>query len=149
VVGKEFLIDPYFDHNDNLWYLIEVNLTAHETVIIRQRFEITRLNIIVNNLEEYESSSYRAQKYDKYRDMYLAQETEHEVLSPELIALSKKIVDGEDSPLIKAERIYEWIGDNIEYDKAYKGGGALNTYLEGKGTCGDYTDLMITLLRMD
>ncbi len=148
VVGKEFLIDPYFDQNDNSWYLIEVNLTAHETVIIRQRFEITRLNIIVNNLEEYESSSYRAQKYDKYRDMYLAQETEREVLSPELIVLSKKIVDSEDSPLIKAERIYEWIGDNIEYDKAYKGGGALNTYLEGKGTCGDYTDLMITLLRI-
>ena len=146
VVGKDFLINSYIDRNGNVLYLIEVNLTAHEKVVVRQIFEITRLNIIVNNLEDYESSSYRA--LDNDMDRYLAQEPEREVLNPELIRLSKSIVGNEDSPLIKAERIYEWIGDNIEYNKAYKGGGALNTYLEGKGTCGDYTDLMITLLRI-
>ena len=146
VVGKDFLINSYTDRNGNVLYIIEVNLTAHEKVVVKQVFEITRLNIIINNLEDYESSSYRTQNYEM--DRYLAHDPEHEVLSPELISLSKKIVGEEDSPLVKAERIYEWIGENIEYDKAYKGGGALNTYLEGKGTCGDYTDLMITLLRI-
>ncbi len=85
VLGKDFLINSYNDRNDNVLYLIEVNLTAHEKVLVRQVFEITRLNIIVNNLEDYESSSYRAQKYDKYRNIYLAHEPEREVLSPELI----------------------------------------------------------------
>lgn len=148
VNGKDFLIESYTDRNDNLFYLIQVNLVAHEKVVVRQVFEITRLNIIINNIEDYDNLSYKAQKYDKYRELYLAEEPEREVLNPELIALSKEIVGKEGSPLGKAERIYEWIEDNIEYDKAYKGGGALNTYLEGKGTCGDYTDLMITLLRI-
>ena len=142
--GKYFSIEPYTDQAGNLFYLIELNLTAYERVRVAQIFEITRMNIIVNTIEHNEIRSNRIKKYEKF----LTNETDLEVHNSKLRALSKKIVGDEKSPLVKAEKIYQWIGDTIKYDRKYKGGGALNTYLERAGTCGDFTDLMITLLRI-
>ena len=70
---------------------------------------------------------------------------------------AKKLVVNDNSDKLKAKRIYNWIGSNISYDhdKANKvlnnnfdiKSGAIQTYIDKKGICFDYSCLYVAMCR--
>jgi transglutaminase-like putative cysteine protease len=68
---------------------------------------------------------------------------------PALISLSNSIVYPSDSAVVKANKIINWISQNIEYNDSLDVEiGASNAYGNLTGDCSEYSSLMITLLRI-
>ncbi|MHA1727193.1 MAG: transglutaminase-like domain-containing protein [Promethearchaeota archaeon] len=71
-----------------------------------------------------------------------------EVNNTDLISKSNEICNEKSTIVEKARAVQNWIIDNIEYEIVGQDQGALQTYLDGRGDCSDFTSLMITLLRI-
>ena len=68
---------------------------------------------------------------------------------PNLISLSNSIVSPSDSPIVKAQKIMNWICDNIVYNDSLDVEiGASSAYANLTGDCSEFSSLMITLLRI-
>ena len=67
-----------------------------------------------------------------------------------LIELSDSIVSPEDNPIEKAEKICNWVSNNLDYNGNLPAQekGALWAYNNLEGDCSEYSSLMITLLRI-
>jgi len=67
-----------------------------------------------------------------------------------LIELSNELVNPENNPIKKAEKIFDWISDNLEYNGNLPAQekGALWAYNNLEGDCSEYSSLMVTLLRI-
>ena len=67
-----------------------------------------------------------------------------------LIELSNNIVNNKDNPIDKAEKICNWISDNLDYNGNLPAQekGALWAYTNLEGDCSEYSSLMVTLLRI-
>ena len=146
-IGGSPEIIPYLDEFDNAYKDFIVKVETLSNVDIFQSYEIKVLDVKLRNTEDIDFDSYRGldQTYDKY---WMDEEKDCEISSLDLIELSNDIASKYDGPIEKAEAIFTWICENIEYDDEYKGGGALSTYFTKKGTCGDFSDLMMALLRI-
>jgi hypothetical protein len=70
--------------------------------------------------------------------------------NPSLISLSNSIVDSSDNPIEKAEKIFDWVSDNLDYNGNLppQEKGALWAYNNLEGDCSEYSSLMVTLLRI-
>jgi len=66
-----------------------------------------------------------------------------------IVEKANEIVEETDNDYVKAEKVYEWVRNNIEYMYSGEGvpGGALQTLTVGKGTCHSYATLYAALLR--
>jgi len=75
----------------------------------------------------------------------------HVAFTPEIKALSAKIVGSETNPMLKAKKIYAWISDNLQYSYAteYSTITNISDYCRshGYGDCGQQGLLFITLCR--
>jgi transglutaminase-like putative cysteine protease len=67
-----------------------------------------------------------------------------------LEAEANRIVLGSTDDIEKSHRIFRWIRSNIDYDKNRLGNyrGALQTYNERKGVCGESAALQVTMERL-
>ncbi len=65
-----------------------------------------------------------------------------------MISLSNSIVNPTDNPVEKARDIFNWIEPNIEYEIQEEEIGAFEAYNQRIGDCSEYSDLFITLLRI-
>lgn len=78
-------------------------------------------------------------------------ERPHIVFTPEIKALSKKIVGSETNPCLKAKKIYDWLADHMLYSYAleYSTSRNLSDYCRAKGygDCGQQALLFMTLCR--
>lgn len=70
--------------------------------------------------------------------------------NPSLIELSNNIVNPNDNPIEKAQKISNWVSNNIDYNGNLPSQekGALWAYNNLEGDCSEYSNLMITLLRI-
>lgn len=70
--------------------------------------------------------------------------------NPLLIELSNNIVNIKDNPIDKADKICNWISDNINYNENLPAQekGALWAYTNLEGDCSEFSSLMVTLLRI-
>jgi transglutaminase-like putative cysteine protease len=80
-------------------------------------------------------------------------EAPHVVFTPELRALSQRIVGDETNPYFKAKKCFDWIADNIKYSYAieYSTIRNISDYCRSKGygDCGQEALLFITLCRLN
>ena len=83
---------------------------------------------------------------------YMA-ESPHVVFTPELRALSQRIVGDETNPYFKAKKCFDWIADNIKYSYAieYSTIRNISDYCRSKGygDCGQEAMLFIALCRLN
>jgi transglutaminase-like putative cysteine protease len=77
----------------------------------------------------------------------------HVAFTPKMRELSQTIVGDETNPCIKAKKIFDWIGSNIQYSFAieYSTIPNISEYCrnQGYGDCGQEALLLITLCRMN
>lgn len=77
----------------------------------------------------------------------------HVSFSPEVRALSKRLVGNDTNPWVKAKRFYDWIADNIHYSYAveYSTIRNISEYCleRGYGDCGQEALLFISLCRLN
>jgi transglutaminase-like putative cysteine protease len=78
-------------------------------------------------------------------------EAPHVVFTPEIKALSAKIVGNETNPMLKAKKIYDWLSDNLQYSYSleYSTMRNISDYTRSHcyGDCGQQALLFITLCR--
>jgi transglutaminase-like putative cysteine protease len=118
-------------------------------VSLSQKYVIELNAIAFQEIDKSEIGSYEIT--DEIFELYCNRaEPYYEREDPSLITLSNSIVSPDDNPIEKAEKIYEWVSDNLNY----KGNlppqekGALWAYNNLEGDCSEYSSLMITLLRI-
>lgn len=99
------------------------------------------------------ADSVRALKGNANLEPYLIEEAPHIVFSPELQALSKRIVGTETNPYRIAQLLFEWIDEHTPWASAreYSSIRCIPQYAyeNGHGDCGIQTLFFITLCRMN
>ncbi|WP_292759415.1 transglutaminase domain-containing protein, partial [Methanobacterium sp.] len=79
---------------------------------------------------------------------YLQATTNCEVNDPRIIALAQSITSGATSSYDKAQRIFNWVRDNIDYSYYYDSQkGAIGTLSSGSANCCDHSHLIVALSR--
>lgn len=141
-------------------YLISPEAQPHRSIYMEkqaQKGEWTEFSFDVEYTayDEWQDLEKRTiQPYDTASELYKTFTTErenHVIFTPELKALSKKIVGNETDPLRKAWLIYDWIGKNIPWASALEYSTMPNIpaycIANNSGDCGMKALLYITLLR--
>ena len=87
-------------------------------------------------------------------EQFLAEKPPHIVFTPEMLALSKQIIKNpKDTKLQKAQKIYNWIAENINYSFAPEYSTIANLsqtcLINRAGDCGQAAFLFITLCRIN
>lgn len=80
-------------------------------------------------------------------------EAPHVVFTPELRALSRRIIGGETNPAVQAKKFYDWIAENIKYSYALEYSTIRNIsdycMTKGYGDCGQEALLFVALCRLN
>ncbi|MEJ2248905.1 MAG: transglutaminase-like domain-containing protein [Candidatus Lokiarchaeota archaeon] len=148
IIGNDTTIHHTIDKFNNSYNLFNTTLNLNEKVMIVQNYTI-KLNAISfdqinnSNIGEYEPKNEIFALFCNKTEKYF------EIDNLGLINASNNIVGSSTNPIEKAKKIYNWIGKNINYDGSLsEEKGALWAFLNKKGDCSEFSDLMITLLRI-
>jgi transglutaminase-like putative cysteine protease len=137
------------DRFNNTYDLFNATLASEGIIKLNQKYIITLNAIKFQVIQESEIGTYDTSNY--MFDLYCNKsEIYYERNDPSLIALSNSIVSPSDNPVEKAQKIFTWVSDNIEYNGnlPLQERGALWAYQNLEGDCSEYTSLMVTLLRI-
>lgn len=119
----------------------EVSLSQKYSIELN---EIRFQDIDVSEIGLYDMSDEFFKLYCNHSEPYYERD------NPLLIELSNNIVNIKDNPIDKADKICNWISDNIDYNGNLPAQekGALWAYTNLKGDCSEFSSLMVTLLRI-
>ena len=79
---------------------------------------------------------------------YLQATLNCQVNDPSIIAKAQSITSGATSSYDKAQRVFNWVRDNLEYSMYYDSQkGAVNTLASGSANCCDHSHLVVALSR--
>ena len=143
--------DPPFvlqDTFNNTYDLFNNTLSYNEQITVNQIYNITLNEVVFKDISGvsavYNLSDNMFELYCNKSELY------YERNNTALIAKSNDIVGSITDPVLKAERIYDWVSDNIEYEENLPAQemGALWAFTYKKGDCSEYSSLMVTLLRI-
>ncbi len=141
------------DRFQNKLLVITANLSSGETVSASSEYEITITEVDFESAKPIEiiGEDTRDEIYALYSNQ---NDTYYQGSNQELINLSYNIVGNETDSIKIARKIVTWISTNIKYSKySYKfyidmSWGALETFQTREGVCWDFSELMVTLLRI-
>ncbi len=145
-----------FDKFNNGFLDMNINLSFGDILSLSTIYEFKINNIDFENMKDVNVNNYNLNSeifklYCNDNDYFYQGSNSH------LNNLSNYITGNEKNPIKIAKKINTWISDNIEYGNRYTDDyfpfrdylfGALETYVTKQGNCRDYSDLMVTLLRI-
>jgi len=143
------IIIGHHDKFNNTYDSFNASLLVGEKVTFNQKY-IVKLNeiefqeILDEDIGDYDTSEIIFDLYCNYSEIYYERD------DPTLISLSNSIVSYDDNPIEKAQKIIEWVSNNLTYNGnlPFQEKGALWAYNNREGDCSEYSSLMITLLRI-
>jgi len=146
--GYDWINQGYVDKFGNTFDLFNGTLDYNEKITLHQEYEVKLNEIYFKDIDDDDIGTWPDASDDIYT-LYNVSEECFECYDPDLIARSNSIVKSSDNAVEKAEKIYDWVKDNLDYDE-YNGGdrGANWAYDNREGDCSEFSDLMITLLRI-
>lgn len=127
----------------NASLLVDEKVTFNQNYIVKLN-EIEFQEIIDEDIGDYDMSQVIFDLYCNHSEPYYERD------DPILINLSNSIVSYDDNPIEKAQKIIEWVSNNLTYNDHLPSQemGALWAYNNREGDCSEYSSLMITLLRI-
>lgn len=146
ITGYDEINKGVLDKFNNSYDIFNTTLSRYERLTLNQKYNITLNEIKFNDIQSEDIGVYDFG--DEIFTLYNTTEIFYECDNPSLVELSNSIVNPTDTPVEKAQGIFNWIVNNIEYKKQDEEIGALEAYNQGVGDCSDFSDLMITLLRI-
>ncbi len=143
------------DRFQNNLFVYTANLSNKESISILNEYEITISEVDFESIDKIETSENAINTKEEIFNLYSNQsDTFYQGSNQELIDLSDNIVGNETDSIKIAHKIVTWISINIKYgrerDKFYvnMNWGALRTFGTKTGICWDFSELMVTLLRI-
>ncbi|MFX1419102.1 MAG: transglutaminase family protein, partial [Promethearchaeota archaeon] len=140
--------EGHHDKFNNTYDSFNATLSPDESISFDQRY-IVKLNAITfQDIEPADIGVYDTS--DEMFELYCNNSEQfYERDDSDLITLSNNIVDVNDSIVIKAEKICDWVSKYIVYNRYLdEEMGALWAYENLQGDCSEYSSLMVTLLRI-
>ncbi len=137
--------ESWFEMGNELLVFEKDELEPGET------WEITAENEVVVFETYYDVDNMEPKSYDTDSQLY-QQYTAPDEMSPADEEVIKEraadIVGDAEGPIDKAEKIFDWVKDYLEYVPPGNVG-ALEAYKTGEGVCADYSDLFVALARAE
>ncbi len=142
------------DKFDNGFVNMELNFSLRDMISASNFYEFK-----INNINFKSRKDVTVEDYDKNSNIFKLYCNNDDIFyqgyNSQLLNLSNYIVGNETNPIKIAHKIITWISNNIEYGDRYYNEfdfedpwGVLETYLTKKGKCKDFSELMVTLLRI-
>jgi len=143
--------DPfiYRDRFNNTYDIFNgTSLSPSETITLNQQYEVTLNEVFFNDINpseigEYDTSDEIFSLYCNNSEVYYERDDFN------INATSYSIVNPSDNPIVKAQKINDWVVDHLVYDDSLSPQemGAKWAYDNQLGDCSEYSSLLVTLLR--
>jgi len=143
--------DPfiYRDRFNNTYDIFNgTSLSTNDTITLNQQYEVTLNEVSFNNVNTSEIGVYDTS--DEMFSLYCNNsEVYYERDDVNINATSYSIVNPSDNPIVKAQKINDWVVDHLVYSDTLPAQemGAKWAYDNQLGDCSEYSSLMVTLLR--
>ena len=138
------------DKFNNTYDLFNASLSSGQSIALSQTYDVILNEVVFRDIDDYEIGNYNMN--DEIFDLYCNQtEIYFDIEDSNLIFASNNLtgISPPDNPIEKAKKIGNWVGSHLEYDETLtEEKGALWAYINERGDCSEFSDLMITLLRI-
>ena len=149
IIGSDPTPLIYRDKFNNTYDVFNAtNLLPSETITLNQKYqvklnEVNFYNINSSEIGVYDTSDEIFALYCNNSELYYERDDFN------INATSYSIVNPSDNPVVKAQKICDWVVDHIDYDDGLPAQemGAKWAYDNQLGDCSEYSSLMVTLLR--
>jgi len=149
ITGSDTTPFIYRDRFNNTFDIFNAsNLLPSETITLNQKYQVKLNEVNFNNINASEIGV-----YDTSDEMFALfcnnSELYYERDDFNINATSYSVVNPSDNPTVKAQKIYDWVVDYLEYSEGLPAQemGAKWAYDNQLGDCSEYSSLMVTLLR--
>lgn len=135
------------DDHGNVFDIFQAKLSEGDVISVNYVYEIVVNEIIFEDtITDDEIGQY--DKSSEFFTLYDGPEEYYETTNPSLISFSNSLKEEGDNAVEIAEDIYDGVVDHLNYVIQVPERGALWAYQAQQGDCSEYSDLMITLLRI-
>ena len=149
ITGSDTTPFIYRDRFNNTFDIFNAsNLLPSETITVNQKYrvklnEVNFYNINTSEIGVYDTSDEIFALYCNNSEQYYERDDFN------INATSYSIVNPSDNPVVKAQKICDWVVDHLEYSEGLPAQemGAKWAYDNQLGDCSEYSSLMVTLLR--
>ena len=149
ITGSDY--DPFIfrDRFNNTYDVFNASsFSPSDTITLNQQYEVTLNEVVFNDVNpseigEYDTSDEMFSLYCNNSELYYERDDVN------INATSFSIVNPSDNPIVKAQKINDWVVDHLVYDDNLPSQemGAKWAYDNQLGDCSEYSSLMVTLLR--
>ena len=149
ITGSDTTPFIYRDRFNNTFDIFNASiLLPSETITVNQKYlvklnEVNFYNINTSEIGVYDTSDEIFALYCNNSEQYYERDDFN------INATSYSIVNPSDNPVVKAQKISDWVVNHIDYDDGLPAQemGAKWAYDNQLGDCSEYSSLMVTLLR--
>jgi len=149
ITGSDHVPFIYQDRFNNTFDIFNgTSLSPSDTITLNQQYEVTLNEVFFNDVNpsdigEYDTSDEMFSLYCNNSEVYYERDDFN------INATSYSIVNPSDNPVVKAQKINDWVVDHLVYDDTLPAQemGAKWAYDNQLGDCSEYSSLMVTLLR--